>query len=195
MDPAEQLDILADLASSREADLRDAERHLRETAAIARLKEDEIVRLRAETEQHLTERRRERDEEIKRMMREAEANADTDKAKKETISSRNDLDSLVYQTEKMMKENEAKFSAEDLTEAKDGIEAAKKTLLNQEALASELKENIEKLQTTVQKLSASLYKQDSAQQPGGQTPPEAGEQPSAKKGEDNVIDADFKDVN
>lgn len=67
-DPGEQLDILADLASSREADLRDAERHLRETTAIAQLKEDEIVRLRAETEQHMAERRKERDEEIKRMV-------------------------------------------------------------------------------------------------------------------------------
>lgn len=137
------------------------------------------------------------EEEIKKMMQDAEANAESDKAKKESVMARNDLDSLVYQTEKLLKENEGKFEANDVTEANKQVEEAKALLLNSSALASEMKGKFETMQSTVQKLSASLYK---TQQAEGQANP--GQAPGAEAsggaqggGQDDVIDADFKDVN
>src|ERR1019366_8069469 len=61
------------------------------------------------------------EDEIKRMVREAESNADADKKKREQITLKNNLDNLIYQTEKLIKENEAKLTADNVTKAKELI--------------------------------------------------------------------------
>src|SRR5262249_10368816 len=65
------------------------------------------------------------EDEIKRMVREAEANADADKQKREQITLKNNLDNLVYQTEKLIKENEAKINSATVTQAREVIAQSK----------------------------------------------------------------------
>src|SRR5208282_5342095 len=68
------------------------------------------------------------EEDIKRMVREAEANADSDKKRKEEITLKNSLDSLVYQTEKLIKDNEGKISDNNKTKAKEVLTEAKEAV-------------------------------------------------------------------
>jgi molecular chaperone DnaK len=141
------------------------------------------------------------EDEIKNMVKEAELNAETDKQRKESITARNDLDGLVYQTEKLIKENESKFAAADVTSAKEIIDESKKAIAKgTDTSVDVLKGIYERLQTVTQKMSSDLYNQTAAQQ---QTPPADGAQQAptgeapagaAKDGSD-VIDADYKDVN
>ena len=137
------------------------------------------------------------DDDIDRMVKEAEANADTDKQKKEQVTLRNDLDNLVYQTEKLINENKDKFEEATLTSANTAIEEAKKvSVKGVEATNDELKSTFETLQTVAQQLSSELYSKQT--QEGAAADPAAGatgdESKKDEPGED-PIDVDFKDVN
>lgn len=135
------------------------------------------------------------EEEIKRAVADAEAHRKDDEEKQEAASARNNLDNLVYQTEKLVKEN-ANLPEADKASVQTEIDAAKKVLENKDASVADLKKSLETLQATSHKITAELYKNAGAQ-PGGPgniqdeaTDPGTG----AKKGGDDVIDADFKDV-
>lgn len=137
------------------------------------------------------------EDEIKNMVKDAELNAESDKQKKEVITAKNELDNMVYQTEKLIKDNEAKLPADDVKAAKDQLEEAKKLVSKgTDAALAELREQFDKLQAVTQKMSAELYKQ--APPPGtasaGAEAP-AADTAGAAKGGDDVIDADYKDVN
>ncbi len=146
------------------------------------------------------------EDEIDRMVKEAEANADTDKAKREQVTLRNDLDNLTYQTEKMISDNEGKFQEESVKTANEAIEEAKKvSVKGTEASNDELKGAFERLQNVAQTLSSELYSQQTAE--GGdqasaqQGAADAGGEPTQsgsddqKKDGDDPIDVDFKDIN
>ncbi len=143
------------------------------------------------------------EDEIQKMVKDAELNADADKKKKEVIAVRNDLDGLAYQTEKMVKENEAKFNAADVTSAKEMIEEARKLMAKSvgESTVAELKGVYERLQTVTQKMSTELYKQqttgtaaDASGASAPQPPPADGAAPTGGT-DGEVIDTDYKDVN
>ncbi len=141
------------------------------------------------------------DDEIDRMVKEAEANADTDKAKREQVTLRNDLDNLTYQTEKMITDNEGKFQEASVKTAQESIEEAKKvSVKGSEATSEELKGAFERLQNAAQTLSSELYSQQT--QPGqeGDATDAAGGEPTQhgaedSKSGDDAIDVDFKDIN
>jgi molecular chaperone DnaK len=136
------------------------------------------------------------EEEIKKAVNEAEEHRKEDEEKQQSAGARNGLDNLVYQTEKLVKDN-ADLPEADKKSATDGVEAAKKVLENKSAGADELKKATDTLQTISHKISAELYKKASAQQaPGAGAPGAEGATAGAesKKGDD-VIDADYKDVN
>ena len=98
-------------------------------------------------------------DEIDRMMREAEANAEEDKQRKEEAEIRNNGDSLVYQTEKFIKDNEEKLSEGEALEKKNEVEAALvelKTALGGANFES-IKSNTEKVSTLSQAMGAALY--------------------------------------
>ncbi len=144
------------------------------------------------------------DDEIERMVKEAEANADTDKVKREQVTLRNDLDNLIYQTEKLLSENDGKFQEASVTTAKEAVDEAKKvSVKGTEATNDELKGVSEKLQSAAQALSAELYTQQTDAAGGaeagagdaaaGGATPGAGD--ASKAGGDDTIDADFKDIN
>ena len=98
-------------------------------------------------------------DEIDRMMKDAEAHAEEDKARKEEAEIRNNGDSLVYQTEKFIKDNEEKLSAGEALEKKTEVEAALvelKTALGGANFES-IKSNTEKVSTLSQAMGAALY--------------------------------------
>lgn len=136
------------------------------------------------------------EEEIKRMVQDAEANADADKKKTEVIATRNQLDSLLYSTEKSLKEFGDKVEAQLKSEAEAEISNAK-TLVAGEDLEA-MKASLERLNTVNTKIAEKVYAQ-SAAQPGadaangaGPQGGEAGQTANAK--DDDVVDADFKEV-
>lgn len=138
------------------------------------------------------------EDEIKRMVKDAEEHAEEDKARRERVTVANDLDSLSYQTEKIIKENEASFKPEDVKLAKELIEEARKELANKESRAADLKGVYERLQNQSHKLSSDLYAKGAAGAQGGAdagAQADAGAAPGGDtKGGDDVIDADYKDV-
>jgi molecular chaperone DnaK len=128
-------------------------------------------------------------DEIDRMMREAEQHAEEDKARREEAEVRNQAESLVYQTEKFVKENDEKLPAD----VKDGVNAALGEA--QEALkgtdSGAIKSSMEKLATESQKMGAALYQQPGADGAPTDNPGAAGQQ--ADDAADDVVDAEIVD--
>ncbi|EAE8578263.1 molecular chaperone DnaK [Listeria monocytogenes] len=128
------------------------------------------------------------DEEIEKMVQDAEANAEEDKKNKENAKLRNNADQLVFTVDKTLKELEGKVEEEEVKKA----EAARDEL--QEALKGEdfdaIKEKTESLNEIVQNLSVKLYEQAAAEQQaaGGAEGQEAPQN-------DDVVDAEFEEVN
>ena len=136
-------------------------------------------------------------EEVERMAKEAEAHTDEDKKKREEIEARNQLDGMVYQVEKMLREHGDKISGSERGDVENAVADAKKALEGGEASA--MNSAREKLQTASHKLAEAMYKATAsqAQQPGGpQTGPTegAGEPSSGQKKDEGVIDAEYVDV-
>ena len=112
---------------------------------------------------------------------------------------------MVYQTEKVNTESGSKLAPADLESVKTMVADAKKVLDNKTASMPELKEAFEKLQASSHKITEELYKATSANggagaqsgaDAGSTSAGDAGTPPGGKKaGGDDVIDADFKDVN
>ncbi len=131
-------------------------------------------------------------EEVERMAKEADAHAAEDKEKREEIEARNQLDGMVYNIEKMLKESGEKVQAADKTEVEAALADAKKTLEGTPSVA-ELKSAHEKLTSASHKLAEVLYKASQAQ--GGPAPDAASDAGAAEaKKDEGVIDAEYVDV-
>lgn len=129
--------------------------------------------------------------EIKNAVDEAERHRQEDERRQEEASVRNNLDNLVYQTDKLLKE------AKDVTETQkstveSALAASRQVLDNRSSTLEELKKAFEELQTKSHAFTSEMYQKAGAQ-PGGPTSPQGAEEASGKK--DDVIDADYKDVN
>src|SRR6266481_5304458 len=144
-------------------------------------------------------------EEVEKMQREAEAHAEEDKKAKEAIEIKNNADMLAYQSEKQLKELGDKISGDKKKQVEDAIAAVRDAINRNDTDA--MKRAYDDLQSKFQDISAELYKQASAQagsQPGaGQTGPQPGpeaggrpsaEQGGAKRGNGDVVDAEFEVV-
>ncbi|ASD64294.1 molecular chaperone DnaK [Bdellovibrio bacteriovorus] len=137
------------------------------------------------------------EDEIKRAVADAEGHAEEDKRKAEAATQRNNLDNLVYQTEKLIKDSGAQLPESEVKSANEAVAEAKKILENKSASGDELKGAFERLQNLTHKLTSELYKKQGAQPgaEGQQADAADGGDASANKGGDDVIDADYKDVN
>jgi molecular chaperone DnaK len=117
-------------------------------------------------------------DEIERMMKDAEAHADEDKQRREEADVRNSGDSLVYQTEKFLKDNADKFNEGENATKKGELETAiadlKKSLEGTDI--SSIKSATEKVSEISQQLGAALYATNAAQAPAGDTPTDDGVQ-------------------
>jgi molecular chaperone DnaK len=134
------------------------------------------------------------EDEIKQMVKDAEAHAAEDKKHKETVEARNHLDSLVYSTEKSLKE----YGGDLDSGVKENIEAAlkksKEALEGQDAEA--MRAAAEQLSQSSHKLAEAMYAKASQQQAAQQEekPSQDGQAPGSGKKKDDVVDADFTEV-
>ena len=133
------------------------------------------------------------DSEIENMVKDAETNADADKERRESIDVKNQLDSVIYGTEKTIRENKEKVPEEDIKAAEDAIEEAKKHL---EGTAEEMKSQIEKVNEIAHKLAATMYSKTQAEGGAEGGAPNDADQSGGEKTpvDDDVVDAEFEDV-
>ena len=134
------------------------------------------------------------EEEIDRMVHDAEAHAEDDKRKKELADVRNQADTLVYTTEKSLKEHGDKLDAATKENIEKEVENLKQKLTSENV--GEIKEGIDKLSTAAQKLAEVLYAQNNQAGDAGAGASQGSayaEEETAKKDE-NVVDADFEEV-
>lgn len=130
------------------------------------------------------------DEEINKMVKDAELNADADKKKKELVEARNQADTLVYSTEKSLSEHGDKVDAQ----TKEAIEKALADLKEKSAGEDPAAINaaIEELTKAAHKLAEEIYKSAQAQQQEPQSPD--GTEGAQQKPADDVVDAEFEEV-
>ncbi len=134
-------------------------------------------------------------DEVDRMVREAQAHEAEDRARKEEIEARNKLDTLVYSTEKLLEENRSSLDAANISALEAALADAKKAL--EEGGAARLNEAHDNLIKASHKLAEIMYQKASASgagpdaAAGGQQDASTG----ASSGQDNVIDAEFEDAN
>ncbi|MEG0019075.1 MAG: molecular chaperone DnaK [Oscillospiraceae bacterium] len=132
-------------------------------------------------------------DDIEKAVREAEQFADEDKKRREEIETKNQADTMVYQSEKLLKDMEGKISDSEKSEAQTNLDALKKALEGTDS--AEIKEKMTALETSVHAISQKMYEQ--AQQAGQAQGAQAGAQAEPQqeqKPDDGVVDAEFKDV-
>ncbi|MDD5613811.1 MAG: molecular chaperone DnaK [Candidatus Omnitrophica bacterium] len=133
--------------------------------------------------------------EVENLVKDAEAHAEEDKKKKELIEARNELDGLVYSTEKSLKDNADKINPSDKKAVEDALEKAKSKLNSEEV--QDIKNAKEQLIKSSHKLAEEMYKQttQAQSQPSSeqQTEAQSGAEGESKKGKDDVIDAEYKE--
>jgi molecular chaperone DnaK len=134
------------------------------------------------------------EEEIQKMVRDAEAHGEEDKKKRELAETRNNLDSLIYTTEKSLGEYGDKIDASEKKAIEEAIEAAKKALESNEI--STIKSAADTLTQTSHKLAEAMYAKASQQAEGPQAETAQGQESAggAKEAEEEVVDADFEEV-
>ncbi|MBF96087.1 MAG: Chaperone protein DnaK [Alphaproteobacteria bacterium MarineAlpha9_Bin4] len=139
------------------------------------------------------------DADIDKMVNEAQTHAEEDKSKKEAVETRNQADSMVYSTEKSLKEHGDKLEVKDKENIEKAIEDLKETLKNENAEATDIKTKLEELNTAAMKLGEIMYKQNPQNQQAeegqkSKADSEASEKNSKDTKDENVVDADFEEV-
>lgn len=128
-------------------------------------------------------------DEVDRMVKEAEANAEADKKRKEGVEVRNQADNMCYQAEKTMKDMEGKGKDELIAKVKAAVDTLKETLKGDDL--DKIKADTEALTKPLYELSAELYKETEAHK--GAEGAQAGGAQGAKKADDDVVDAEVVD--
>ncbi len=124
-------------------------------------------------------------DEISNLVKDAEGHAEEDKKKKEVIDERNQLDSLIYNTEKTIKENKEKLPEDEITKVEEAIAEGKKALETDDP--EEMKKAGETIMTSSHKIAELLYKQAA---PEGGMPGAPGAEAADDSGEGEVVDAE-----
>ncbi|MGD8227151.1 MAG: molecular chaperone DnaK [Desulfobacteraceae bacterium] len=132
-------------------------------------------------------------EEIDRLVKEAEMHAEEDRMKKELVDARNAADALIYTTEKTMKEQGDRVDSATRAELEEAVKGLKRAMENEDT--AEIKRLTEALNQASHKLAASMYEQASqaGAQQGGTGPEDMGQQDSSTSDED-VVDAEYREV-
>ena len=130
------------------------------------------------------------DEEIDRMMKEAKENEEADRKRKEEVDLRNEVDQVIFTTDKTLKELEGKVSEDEIKKAKDAKEALEKA--QKDNNLEEMKAKKDDLSKIVQDLSVKLYQQ--AQQAQGQADGAQGNDQNTGNNDDNTVNGDFEEV-
>lgn len=138
------------------------------------------------------------EKEIQQMVREAEEHSAEDKARREVVEARNHLDGLIYSTENSLKEHGGALDPADRNEIETALQAAKKKQEETNS-AQDLRAEIERLSNVSHKLAKKMYESAAQRQQGGASGGAAGAGASGQQqkpgGEEDVVDADFEEVN
>jgi molecular chaperone DnaK len=130
------------------------------------------------------------EDEISKMVKEAEANKESDKKKREAVDARNQADSIIFSTEKSLKEHGDKVSAEEKKAIENGITDLKKSLEGTDS--EDITKKTQNLIQVSMKLGEAVYK--SQQKDKSDNPSEDKEKKAENSDKENVVDADFEDV-
>ena len=124
------------------------------------------------------------DEDIEKMVKDAEAHAEEDKVKKELIETKNQAESLIHGTEKSLKENGDKVSDDDKKSVEEAIEQLKSSIESDDT--SKIAKDLEALTQEAMKLGEAIYK---AQQSEGENDPN-----QSDNDDGTIVDADYEEV-
>ena len=128
------------------------------------------------------------EEEIQKMIQEAEAHKEEDKKRRELIETKNQADALVYQTEKSLKEAGDAISAEERAQIESALNDLKETLKDENATKEQIEAKVQALTQVSHKLAEAMYKKEQGEQGGTQ----AGGESKQSGGDDEVIDAEVE---
>ena len=131
------------------------------------------------------------EEEINRMVQDAEKHAEEDKKKKEEVEAKNNADHMIYQTEKLLKESGDKLQPSDKSEIESKVSALKSAIESNNT--DNIKKSTDELQASWSKASETLYKQ--GQQAGGQTEQQSQANETTEdtgRKDESVVDADYE---
>lgn len=131
------------------------------------------------------------DEEIEKKVKEAEMNAEADKAKQEEIQVRNDADSIIYTAEKTLEDLKDQVSDDDKTKIEDLVKDLREVVAGDDI--AQIKEKTEALTKAVQEIGAKIYQQaEAAQQQAAGAQDQSQDTEQAPNDDDDTIDADYK---
>jgi len=137
------------------------------------------------------------EEEVEKMVKDAESHAESDKKKREVVELKNQADALIHATEKSLKEHGSKISAEDKKKIEESLEALKK--VKDSDNKEELKAKVDALTQASMKLGEEIYKEaqkeaQKQQQAGASKKSSTKDTKSGNKKEEKVVDAEFEEV-
>ncbi len=128
------------------------------------------------------------EEDIDKMVKDAEANAEADKARRELVEARNQAESLIHSTEKSVEEHSDKVDPTTVEAIELAISALKEDLEKDDVTAEKIKSGIQNVTEAAMKLGEAIYK--ASQEEGDDEPSSADSAP----GDDDIVDADFEDL-
>lgn len=128
-------------------------------------------------------------DQIDQMIKDAEAHAEEDRKRRDEAEARNQADTLVYQTEKVLREQGEKVAADEKAKVEEALKSVKEVLADQQAPADRIRSATEGLITASQSFSQRLYEQAGAAAGGPAGGPTGGPAPS----DDEVVDAEIVD--
>jgi molecular chaperone DnaK len=132
------------------------------------------------------------DEEVEKMVKDAEANSEADKEKKELIEAKNNADSLVYSTEKSLEDHKDKIDDATKSDIEAKIKELKDLIAKEDAKAEEIKSKTDELTQSSMKLGEAIYKEQ--QEAAGAQPSGSDSGEEAKTANDDVVDAEYEEV-
>src|SRR6185312_17319499 len=130
-------------------------------------------------------------DEVDRMVKEAESHSAEDRAKREEVELRNQADHMIHQAEKIIKDNEARIPEDVKGEVNTKLEALKTAAKGSDT--KDLQRKMDDFNEALQKIGQHIYQQTGAEA-GGETPSD-GAPAGDKKKEEDVVDADYREVN
>jgi molecular chaperone DnaK len=132
------------------------------------------------------------DADIEKMVKDAEANAEADKKKKDLVEAKNQAEGLIHTTEKTLKENSDKISSADKSAIESAIASLKEVIEGEDAEA--IKQRSEALMQASLKLGEAMYKAQGANPEAAAAGAAQGAPEAETPKDDNVVDADFEEV-
>ena len=133
------------------------------------------------------------DEDIEKMVKDAEDNAEADKEKKDLIEARNQAESLVHSTEKSLEEHSEKIDPSTVEAIELSIKALKETLENEDSSADKIRARAQDLTDSAMKLGEAIYKAEAESNQSAED--NINETGANQDNSDDVVDADFEDLN